>query len=104
MLTLGFNQTRLAQASAVSVATIRKLQKGADQSYEAATLYRLADVLGWDPQEFVRRASGEPSDADLLRRSNSGTTYAPLSGKWERLTDADKAAVEAIVDRLLDDE
>ena len=67
-LSRGYNQAALAAASGVSVATIRKIEKAAPQSFEASTLYRLAEIIGWEPRQFVAYAAGErdelPNDAE----------------------------------------
>lgn len=105
MLRLGYNQTSLAAKSGVSVATIRKLEKGADQGYAKATIYRLAAILHWDASEFARRAAGLDADHDLELADvgqSASTGLAAMQGNIGRLSEEDRQIVESLIAQLLD--
>lgn len=86
-LALGFNQASLAAAAEVSVATIRKIEKGAVQRPKAATIYHLARPLEWDARELVAYVSGERTDPPTDMASQTVVADHDRLGRLERQMD-----------------
>jgi transcriptional regulator with XRE-family HTH domain len=60
----GMTQKALAEASGVSVATLRKLQKAEPADRGKPLLIALSVALGWAPSHLQAVSEGEPAPAD----------------------------------------
>jgi transcriptional regulator with XRE-family HTH domain len=60
----GMTQKALAEASGVSVATLRKLQKAEQADRGKPVLMALSVALGWAPGHLQVLSGGEPAPAD----------------------------------------
>jgi transcriptional regulator with XRE-family HTH domain len=59
----GITQRELAERSGVSVATLRKIQHGADQARNRSTLANLSRALGW-PEHYLWQVSTNDSSRE----------------------------------------
>ena len=87
----GITQRELSESSGVSVATLRKIQRGADQARNRSTLANLSRALGF-PDDYLWKISTAQS-------ADSGAGAAATDGVWSAIADL-RQRVEAIESRL----
>lgn len=96
---LGLRQEGL---DGVSSMTVRQIEQGtASPSGRGITRVALMRALGWPPDALDRLAAGE-DPKHLAPDSEPPTQPAGLSGRWDDLTDEQKATINAVIDQLAD--
>lgn len=105
---LGWSQRELAERSDVSEPSINVIENARQESYRGITLSRIGAALGWDHGELGKLMAedgyslpepGQPRTGDGRDRPN----LAALHGKLDQLSEKDRAIVEDMIDRLLDE-
>ncbi|GAA3068543.1 hypothetical protein GCM10010464_35930 [Pseudonocardia yunnanensis] len=93
----GMTQRALAEASGVSVATLRKLQKAEPADRGKPVLMALSVALGWAPNYLQTLSDGAqaPSDSATALRDEVAALRADLSEVQQRLAKVEAAQRES---------
>lgn len=114
---IGLRQTEIIAAAGVSIATWRLIERGAATSFRGLTLAGVEKALEWPrgtiaeivsprglsvqrTNELIECPDTKPPGSDALEVP---LEMAALSGKLERLTAKERAAVETLIDTMLED-
>lgn len=89
----GLTQKALAEASGVSVATLRKLQKAEPADRGKPVLMALSVALGWEPGHLHALSGGEqaPADPTADLREQVAAIRADLDDVRDRLAKVEAA-------------
>lgn len=89
------------ESGGISTSVLSLIENARKDRYETRLLRRLAATLAWTPDSIDRILRGEPPLEQPLDRRAPDAAPAGLEGKVRRLSPAQRAKIEALVDEML---